>query len=87
MVDNSTTSTDFINRGTHGSGHGWPINSGVAWNVHADYDIQSPPLGTNWGVGCRGTKVKGNNGTMVAENEAVTPVSLFEAQLAARKKS
>ncbi|KAK8876831.1 hemagglutinin-related protein [Apiospora arundinis] len=87
LVDNSSTPTTFINRAGAGSGHGWAINSGVAWNINDDYEIQSPPLGTNWGIGCHGgARGKGNNGTMVAEKEAVTPASLFDAQLAARKK-
>ncbi|KAK6857294.1 hypothetical protein PG995_007481 [Apiospora arundinis] len=86
LVDNSSTPTTFINRAGAGSGHGWAINSGVAWNINDDYEIQSPPLGTNWGIGCHGgARGKGNNGTMVAEKEAVTPASLFDAQLAARK--
>ncbi|KAK8024656.1 hypothetical protein PG993_012722 [Apiospora rasikravindrae] len=87
LVDNSSATTTFINRGSAGSGHGWAINSGVAWNTAGDYDIQSPPLGVNWGVGCHGgARQKGNNGTMVAEKESVVPASLFEAQLADRKK-
>ncbi|KAI0154514.1 hypothetical protein GGR57DRAFT_465936 [Xylariaceae sp. FL1272] len=87
LIDNTTATTTLINRGSAGSGHGWAINSGVAWNVVGDYDIQSPPLGTNWGIGCRGgARGEGNNGTMVAEKETVEPISLFEAQLAARGK-
>ena len=88
LVDNTTATTTLINRGDSGSGHGWAINSGVAWNIVGKYDIQSPPLGTNWGIGCRGgERDEDNNGTMVAERQSVEPVSLFEAQLAARGKA
>lgn len=88
LVDNTTAPTTLINRGTAGSGHGWAINAGVAWNINGDYNIQSPPLGTNWGIGCHGgSRLKGNNGTMKYEKESVEPASLFEAQLAARGKA
>ena len=84
LVDNSTATTTLINRGTAGSGHGWAINSGVAWNVVGDWEVQSPPLGTNWGVGMRGSKDKETNGSVVAEGKEVSPVSLFEQQLSER---
>lgn len=86
LVDNSTATTTLINRATSGSGHGWAISAGVAWNIIGDYNVQSPPLGTNWCVGCRaGSRGKGNNGTMIEEAHEVEPISLFEAQLAARR--
>lgn len=87
LVDNSTaTTTTLINRGTSGSGHGWAVSAGVVWNNAGDYDVQSPPLGTNWCVGCHGdARGKGNDGTMVQEKNEVLPKSLFEAQLGVRK--
>jgi len=84
LVDNSTASLALFNRATDGTGHGWAITSGVGWNVQGDLTIESPPLGVNWCVGCQGAKEAGTNGTFVSYGEAVTPVSLFEAQLAAR---
>ncbi|QKX55409.1 uncharacterized protein TRUGW13939_02502 [Talaromyces rugulosus] len=84
LVDNSTVTTSFINRGTDGSGHGWAINSGVMWNVDGDYEVQSPPLGTNWGIGCNGDKQSDSNGTFVAQGHTIQPASLFEQQLSDR---
>ena len=46
---------DFRNRGSMGSGHGWTMGWGVAWNCEAkDYIIQNPPGATNWMIGCIG---------------------------------
>ena len=75
----------FSNRGTARSGQGWAVTSGVSRNVQGVLTIESPPLGVNWRVGCRGEKRKGTNGSFVEYGEQVTPVSLFEAQLAARR--
>lgn len=85
LVDDTDASASFINRGTSGSGHGWSINAGVTWNVRGDVQIQSPPLGVNWGVGSTGKIVSPTNGTMLGTGSKVTPQSLFEAQLSARK--
>ena len=86
LVDNSAVTTTLINRATAGSGHGWAISAGVAWNIRGDYEVQSPPLGTNWCVGCRdGERGDENNGTMIEEGQEVEPTSLFETQLAARR--
>jgi hypothetical protein len=84
LIDNSTATTTLIDRATAGSGHGWAINGGVAWNIAGDYQIQSPPTGVNWGIGLRGKAIKQSNGTMKAVGQEVEPASLFEAQLAAR---
>lgn len=90
LVDNSTAFVSFINRGTDGSGHGWAINSGIAWNVAGNYSIESPPLGANWGIGDHGgEKMDGqnqiaSNGTFVDEGQMITPAGLFVAQLADR---
>jgi hypothetical protein len=46
---------DFRNRGSMGSGHGWSMGWGVAWNcVAKDYVIQNPPGAMNWMIGCIG---------------------------------
>ena len=46
---------DFRNRGSMGSGHGWSMGWGVAWNCEAkDYAIQNPPGSCNWMIGCIG---------------------------------
>lgn len=84
LIENSRTSIAFENRGTDGTGQGWAINAGVAWNTNgSDIDIYSPPLGTNWCFGCRWTREAGN-GTFVDSSSTVQPQSLFQAQLAAR---
>lgn len=85
LVDENTSAVALFNRGTAGSGQGWAVTIGVAWNVQGDLTIESPPLGVNWCVGCRGTKQTGTNGTFVAYGQQVTPLSLFDAQLSARK--
>lgn len=87
LVDNSTTPLEFRNRDTAGSGHGWAISGGVRWNVKGKFDlrVESPPLGVHWCVGCEGEEQMGSNGTFVEYGREVSPVSLFEAQLAARR--
>jgi hypothetical protein len=46
---------DLMNRGEMGSGHGWTMGWGVAWNnVAKSYVIQMPPGSANWGIGNRG---------------------------------
>jgi hypothetical protein len=46
---------DFRNRGSMGSGHGWSMGWGVAWNcVAKDFVIQNPPGAFNWMIGCKG---------------------------------
>ncbi|CAG8951160.1 hypothetical protein HYFRA_00007906 [Hymenoscyphus fraxineus] len=88
LIDNSTTPLEFRNRATAGSGHGWPISGGVGWNVRGKFKlkVESPPLGVNWCIGCEGDKQTGTNGTFVEYGKQVSPGSLFEAQLAARKR-
>jgi hypothetical protein len=63
---------------------------GVGWNVQsANLQIQSPPTGENYCIGCIGTptdrKGSPSNGTFIALNDVVQPPSLFAAQLAARR--
>ncbi|KAI1383484.1 uncharacterized protein F4822DRAFT_79231 [Hypoxylon trugodes] len=84
LAEDTDAGVIYFNRATAGSGHGWAINAGVAWNVRGGVTVQSPPLGVNWGIGSTG-KVTQTNGSMVDTGSAVTPKSLFSAQLAKRK--
>ncbi len=86
---------DFRNRGSMGSGHGWSMGWGVAWNcVARDYVIQKPPGAINWMIGCIGESTQKprpfGDGPMLPEGikdshgTHVTPQSLYLAQLAER---
>jgi hypothetical protein len=86
---------DFRNRGSMGSGHGWSMGWGVAWNCEAkDYVIQSPPGATNWMIGCIGeskamprpfgSEPPLAEGTKDSPGNHVTPQSLYLTQLAER---
>ena len=86
---------EFRNRGSMGSGHGWSMGWGVAWNcVASDYVIQQPPGAVNWMIGCVGTNKPmprpfGTGpslpeGTTDSHGTPVTPQSLYLAQLAER---
>ena len=56
---------DFRNRGAMGSGHGWTMGWGVAWNCRAkDFVIQQPPGATNWGTPGVSTLPVANWGTV-----------------------
>ncbi|KAI1444486.1 hypothetical protein F5Y02DRAFT_156581 [Annulohypoxylon stygium] len=85
LAEDTDAGVIYQNRNTAGSGHGWTITGGVAWNVRGPSTIQSPPLGVNFAVGVSGKIDKSSNGTMVSSGKAVTPQSLFSAQLAKRK--
>jgi hypothetical protein len=76
----------FSNRGTAGSGHGWDMGWGVAWNVTTPYFlVQDPPGAHNWCIGCIGTAViKPPQGTVDSPNVPVTPSSLYLEQLRER---
>ena len=60
LVDNCTIADgniDFLNRGIAGSGHGWTMAWGVAWNsIAKNYIIQNPPGTVNWAIGCIGLR-------------------------------
>jgi hypothetical protein len=83
---------DFRNRGAMGSGHGWSMGWGVAWNCEAaDFVIQNPPGAINWMIGCIGQSRpmsrpfdKSPNlpeGVIDSPGTHVTPASLYLAQL------
>jgi hypothetical protein len=98
LVDNCRVpegSIDFMNRGVMGSGHGWTMGWGVAWNCAAKgYYIQNPPGAVNWAIGCTGARMaapqpfdKSPNlpeGIFDSPGKPVAPQSLYLAQLAER---
>jgi hypothetical protein len=90
---------DLMNRGAMGSGHGWTMGWGVAWNnVARSFVIQSPPGAVNWGIGNRGEQqLKPRptfdpgppmpllpQGTLDSDGTAVAPASLYLEQLKER---
>lgn len=89
-------SFEFRNRGAMGSGHGWSMGWGVAWNCSAkEYIIQNPPGSANWLIGSVGKSRlsarpfdKGPpnlpEGILDSHGVPVTPPSLYLAQLAER---
>jgi hypothetical protein len=86
----------FLNRGTAGSGHGWSIGWGVAWNCTAPTILmQKPPGSMVWSIGCKGMPsppingvgIPGDpipNGIFESVNTPVAPRSLYLAQLCER---
>jgi hypothetical protein len=51
---------DLMNRGAMGSGHGWTMGWGVAWNnIAKSYVVQMPPGSANWAIGNRGEQALG----------------------------
>ena len=86
---------DFRNRGSMGSGHGWSMGWGVAWNCEArDFVIHNPPGAVNWMIGCCGeNKLMPRpfgklpnlpEGIKDSPGKAVASQSLYLAQLAER---
>ncbi|WP_295983960.1 T9SS type A sorting domain-containing protein [uncultured Algibacter sp.] len=55
---NTTGILGLHNRGSYGTGHGWTVTNGVAWNINAPSNqiaIQKPPIGQNYAIGCTAT--------------------------------
>ncbi len=55
---NTTGILGLHNRGSYGTGHGWTLTNGVAWNISApsnQISIQKPPIGQNYAIGCDAT--------------------------------
>jgi hypothetical protein len=86
---------DFRNRGSMGSGHGWSMGWGVAWNCVADnFIIQNPPGAANWMIGCVGesrlsarpfdSEPNLPEGIKDSHGTPVAPQSLYLAQLRER---
>jgi hypothetical protein len=84
---------DMRNRGVMGSGHGWSMGWGVAWNCSAKFfTIQNPPGAINWMIGCGGPNHKAPRpfdkgtpnlpeGTIDSPATTVAPQSLYLRQL------
>jgi hypothetical protein len=90
---------DLMNRGEMGSGHGWTMGWGVAWNnVAKSYVIQMPPGSANWGIGNRGEQALDKmptfdpgpvlpmlpQGIIDSQEKPVAPASLYLEQLKER---
>ncbi|KAM5354826.1 hypothetical protein ACJ41O_001472 [Fusarium nematophilum] len=82
LVEESSATTKFGNRGT--AGRGWAMNAGVGWNLRNEVSFESPPLGINWCVGCGSAGDSIGNATLLQSGNQVKPRSLFAAQLKAR---
>ena len=90
---------DLMNRGSMGSGHGWTMGWGVAWNnVAKNYVIQMPPGSANWAIGNRGEQLRQKmktfdpgpelpllpQGFIESQGTPVSPASLYLEQLRER---
>jgi hypothetical protein len=77
---------DLINRHSSGSGHGWSIGWGIAWNCTVKYlQVQMPPGALNLAIGCKGEPYKTfSEDAFFSANTPVTPSSLYLAQLRER---
>jgi hypothetical protein len=90
---------DLMNRGEMGSGHGWTMGWGVAWNnVAKSYLIQMPPGSANWAIGNVGEQLTDRmktynpgpklpllpQGIIESQGTPVTLASLYVAQLRER---
>jgi hypothetical protein len=90
---------DLMNRGAMGSGHGWTMGWGVAWNnIAKSYLIQMPPGSANWAIGNRGEQALGKTptfdpgpglpilpqGIIDSQDNPVAPASLYLEQLRER---
>ncbi|MDB4180868.1 T9SS type A sorting domain-containing protein [Flavobacteriaceae bacterium] len=86
---NTTGILGLHNRGSYGTGHGWTVTNGVAWNINAPSNqiaIQKPPIGQNYAIGCNAT-VNGDGpfshpaGYIEGTGENLKIQSLYTAQL------
>lgn len=89
----------LYNRVAMGTGHGWAAAHSVLWNCDVDVSygkigIQKPPTAQNYAIGCFAKTITGSpiansnftKGYVEGQNVAgLSPSSLYEAQLAARK--
>ncbi len=80
------------NRGNLGTGHGWAGANMVIWNSKASsFVVQNPPTAQNWLIGSTGTIASGSvfvgphdPGIVESHGVAITPRSLYQAQLQER---
>ncbi|HRZ98948.1 MAG TPA: T9SS type A sorting domain-containing protein [Paludibacter sp.] len=91
----------LYNRVAMGTGHGWAAVHSFLWNCDVDSNfgkigLQKPPTGQNYAIGCLAKTITGNpvsatnftKGYVEGHNKTgLIPESLYEAQLAERKKS
>lgn len=77
---------DLINRHSSGSGHGWAIGWGIAWNCDVKHlQVQMPPGALNLAIGCKGEPHKTfSKESFFPVDKLVTPSSLYLAQLRER---
>ncbi|KKY34963.1 hypothetical protein UCDDA912_g05053 [Diaporthe ampelina] len=47
LADDTGAPVELVSRGTAGTGHGWSISAGVAWNIRGAVRSQSLPLGVS----------------------------------------
>jgi hypothetical protein len=97
LYDNITTDGEINiqDRGNYGSGHGWAGVNQILWNCTVKRaTVQTPYVnGKNYCIGLKGEKAAGRfkdrpDGEWEGQNkEGLQPVSLYIAQLNARKKS
>ena len=83
------------NRGDYGTGHGWTLTNGVAWNIDAEARnkivVQKPPIGQNYAIGCKAGYVNANGpflkpvGFIEGTGKTLRIPSLYAAQLNDRK--
>lgn len=80
-------------RGESGTGHGWTGANQVFWNCIATSICSQNPWTSakNYCIGCKGEKFTGRydrpDGVWYKHQEAVSPQSLFDAQLQKRKET
>ncbi|KAK7417094.1 hypothetical protein QQZ08_011753 [Neonectria magnoliae] len=84
LIEETSAPSWFVNRKNLGTGQGWSMNGGVGWNLKGKAAFESPPLGINWCIGCRGGYGQSGNGTFLNKGDIVLPRSLFQSQLEAR---
>lgn len=77
---------DFVNRLTFGSGHGWSVGWGIAWNCNVkSLLLETPPGALNLAIGCQGEPhQKASKDAFFSANKPVAPASLYLAQLRER---
>ena len=83
------------NRGDYGTGHGWTLTNGVAWNIDTEARnkivVQKPPIGQNYAIGCKAGYVNANGpflkpvGYIEGTGKTLKIPSLYAAQLNDRK--
>jgi len=85
----------LYNRGSWGDSHGWGAVNSVAWNITMEPEreliLQKPPGRQNYAIGCKAIVEDDYvydhaRGYEESTGVAVTPASLYQAQLTARKK-